>query len=79
MFCYANAEIAKADQNDEILRFVEFWRARTGKLPRELIFDSKLTTYANLEPAWVSRRLHTLEVRMESWTRTRRRSATRPS
>ncbi len=31
------------------------------------------------EPAWVSRRLHTLEVRMESWTRTRRRSATRPS
>jgi hypothetical protein len=49
VFCYANAEIAKADQNDEILRFVEFWRARTGKLPEELVFDSKLTTYANLD------------------------------
>ena len=48
VFCYANAEIAKADQNDEILRFVQFWKTRTGKLPDELIFDSKLTTYANL-------------------------------
>ena len=49
VFCYANAEIRKSDQNDEILAFVEFWRARTGKLPEELIFDSKLTTYANLD------------------------------
>ncbi|MDT5231634.1 MAG: hypothetical protein QOI39_2134 [Mycobacterium sp.] len=49
VFCYANAEIRKADQNDEILRFVAFWKARTGRLPEELIFDSKLTTYANLD------------------------------
>lgn len=49
VFCYANAEIRKADQADEILRFVEFWKARTGKLPQELVFDSKLTTYANLD------------------------------
>ncbi len=49
VFCYANAEIRKSDQNDEILAFVEFWRARTGKLPEELVFDSKLTTYANLD------------------------------
>ena len=48
VFCYANAEIRKADQQDEILRFVEFWRDRTGALPKELIFDSKLTTYHNL-------------------------------
>ena len=48
VFCYANAEIRKENQNDEILRFVEFWKRRTGKLPDELIFDSKLTTYANL-------------------------------
>lgn len=48
VFCYANAEIRKADQNDEILRFVEFWKERTGKLPAELIFDSKLTTHRNL-------------------------------
>ena len=48
VFCYANAEIRKENQNDEILRFVEFWKRRTGKLPDELIFDSKLTTYTNL-------------------------------
>lgn len=48
MFCYARAGIRKDQQNDEVLRFVEFWKARTGQLPQELIFDSKLTTYANL-------------------------------
>jgi hypothetical protein len=48
VFCYANAQIRKEDQNDEIRRFVEFWKRRTGRLPEELVFDSKLTTYANL-------------------------------
>lgn len=48
VFCYANAQLRKQAQNDEILRFVEFWKARTEHLPEELVFDSKLTTYANL-------------------------------
>jgi len=48
VFCYANAHVRKDDQADEILQFVEFWKRRTGGLPEELIFDSKLTTYANL-------------------------------
>src|SRR3954471_816 len=48
VFCYANGELRKDRQNDEILRFVDFWKQRTGGLPEELIFDSKLTTYANL-------------------------------
>jgi hypothetical protein len=48
VFCYANAEIRKSEQNDEILEFVKFWKQRTGKKPGELVFDSKLTTYANL-------------------------------
>ena len=48
VFCYANAQLRKSEQNDEILRFVDFWKARTGKYPEELIFDSKLTTYGNL-------------------------------
>jgi hypothetical protein len=30
------------------LHFVAFWRKRTGHVPEELIFDSKLTTYAKL-------------------------------
>lgn len=48
VFCYANGELRKDQQNDEILRFVQFWQQRTGRLPEELIFDSKLTTYSNL-------------------------------
>lgn len=48
VFCYGNAQVRKETQNDEVLKFVKFWKERTGKLPRELIFDSKLTTYANL-------------------------------
>src|SRR5271170_3106919 len=48
VFCYANGELRKDQQNDEILRFVRFWKERTGRNPEELIFDSKLTTYANL-------------------------------
>ncbi len=48
VFCYAQAGVRKEEQNDEVLRFVEFWKERTGRLPQELIFDSRLTTYPNL-------------------------------
>jgi len=48
VFCYANADVRKNDQNDEILSFAKFWKERTGHYPQELIFDSKLTTYPNL-------------------------------
>ena len=48
VFCYANGELRKDQQNAEILRFVQFWKDRTGRYPQELIFDSKLTTYAKL-------------------------------
>jgi hypothetical protein len=48
VFCYANADLRKDQRDDEVLRFVEFWKQRTGRLPEELIFDSKLTTYAKL-------------------------------
>lgn len=49
VFCYANGELRKDEQSDEILRFVGVWKERTGRHPRELIFDSKLTTYAKLD------------------------------
>jgi len=49
VFCYANGQLRKDEQNEEVLRFVEFWKQRTGKLPEELIFDSKLTTYGHLD------------------------------
>jgi hypothetical protein len=46
---YAHAGIPKADQAGEILRFVDFWKQHTGVLPAELVFDSRLTTYAHLQ------------------------------
>jgi len=49
VFCYANSDLRKEDQPDEILQFIAFWKQRTGRLPEELVFDSKLTTYANLD------------------------------
>jgi len=48
VFCYANGQLRKEEQNDEILQFVAYWEQRTGQVPQELIFDSTLTTYANL-------------------------------
>jgi transposase len=48
VFCYANGQLRKAEQNDEMLQFVAYWEQRTGPVPNELIFDSKLTTYAHL-------------------------------
>lgn len=48
VLCYSQAGIPKAQQPDEILRFVEFWKRHTGHPPEELVFDSQLTTYANL-------------------------------
>jgi hypothetical protein len=48
VFCYAQADLRKEEQADAILQFVDFWKQRTGRVPEELIFDSKLTTYANL-------------------------------
>ncbi len=46
--CYANARFLKAQQPTEVLRFVSFWEKTTGQVPRELVFDSRLTTIATL-------------------------------
>lgn len=48
VFCYANADLRKDQQNDQILQFAQYWKLRTGSYPQELIFDSKVTTYQNL-------------------------------
>jgi hypothetical protein len=48
VLCYGNAGVGKDEQADEVLRFVDFWERHTGKVPAELVFDSQLTTYANL-------------------------------
>jgi len=47
-FCYANADLRKGEESEEIFRFIRFWEKAPGQLPRHLVFDSKLTTQANL-------------------------------
>jgi hypothetical protein len=48
VFCYANANLTRAQQPGEVLRFVEFWQQLMGRKPQWLYFDSKLTTYEEL-------------------------------
>jgi hypothetical protein len=48
VLCYANANLTRAEQAGEPLRFVDFWRELAGSDPAWLYFDSKLTTYPEL-------------------------------
>jgi hypothetical protein len=46
--CYANANLTRADQPGELMRFVEFWHEVTGRDPQWLYFDSKVVPYPEL-------------------------------
>ncbi|HKH47413.1 MAG TPA: hypothetical protein VKM72_22375, partial [Thermoanaerobaculia bacterium] len=46
--CYANANLTRADQDGELMRFVEFWRGVAGSDPKWLYFDSKVVDYPEL-------------------------------
>lgn len=46
--CYANANLTRADQPGEVMRFIEFWKAITGRDPRWLYIDSKVVDYSEL-------------------------------
>jgi transposase len=49
VFCYSNADVRKGEEPEEVFRFLDFWKEHhAGALPSELVFDSKLTTYAGL-------------------------------
>jgi len=45
---YANADLAKATQNNEVLAFADHWHRVTGHDPKLLIMDSKVTTGTQL-------------------------------
>jgi hypothetical protein len=49
VFCYSNADIRKGEEAKEIFRFIRFWKRQHGKPPQHLVFDSKLTTYDQLD------------------------------
>jgi len=46
--CSSNANLARADQHGELMRFVEFWHAVTATDPQWLYFDSKLIDYPEM-------------------------------
>ena len=48
LFVYADAQVRKENRHDQLQHFVDWWHARSGTLPKELVFDSTFTTYANL-------------------------------
>lgn len=48
LFCYANGDVRKDEHSEEVIRFVRYWKRRTGVYPKELVFDSQLTTHYNL-------------------------------
>jgi hypothetical protein len=48
VLCYANANLTRADQPAEPLRFVDFWHELTGSDPQWLYIDSKVMTYPEL-------------------------------
>lgn len=45
---YANADLSKATQANEVIAFADHWRTVTGTDPTLLIFDSRVTTQAQL-------------------------------
>ena len=82
LLCYANANLTRADQAGELMRFIEFWHTITGRDPQWLYFDSKLAPYSELSRvnqrgiwfvpirrrgAAVLRRLHALPA--QAWRR----------
>jgi len=45
---YANADLTKSTQANEVLVFAEHWRSLTGHFPARLVMDQKVTTQAVL-------------------------------
>jgi hypothetical protein len=45
---YANADLAKATQANEVLAFCDHWRSVSGRDPQLLVFDSRVTTQNTL-------------------------------
>jgi hypothetical protein len=60
--CYSNADLIRADQNGELIRFVEFWHTVTDTDPQWLYFDSKLIDYPEMSRV-NQRKIHFITIR----------------
>jgi hypothetical protein len=62
VICYANANLTRADQPGELMRFVAFWQEVAGHDPQWLYFDSKVVPYSEL--SWLNQRgIHFVTIR----------------
>jgi hypothetical protein len=48
VFHYAQADVLRSEASEKIIDFVKFWKKVHGKLTSTLVFDSKLTSYEQL-------------------------------
>ena len=48
LFCQADAPIRQETPNEAMLRLVDYGKAPTEKVPKELVFDRRFTVYAHL-------------------------------
>ena len=48
VMCYGKAGVPKPEKDDQVIQFAEYWKGQTGHYPKELVFDSHLTTFAKL-------------------------------
>lgn len=46
---YSDAGIRHRNENGAVLEFLDFWKNERGTAPKMLIFDSRFTTYENLD------------------------------
>jgi hypothetical protein len=67
---YANADLSKATQAEEVLVFAEHWKTLTGAWPQRLVMDQKVTTQKMLAEL-NSRHITFLTLRMRSPSLTR--------
>ena len=48
VMCYANANVLRNEADQMAVRFADHWKAETGHYPERLLFDGRVTTYAEL-------------------------------
>jgi transposase len=48
VMCYATANVLRAEADNMVPKFAEYWKEQTGHYPARLLFDSRATTYAGL-------------------------------
>lgn len=48
IMCYATANVLRQEAEKMAVRFADHWKAQTGHYPARLLFDGRVTTYAEL-------------------------------